>query len=165
MNSFLGLLHSGETFPLYSVSELLNSDKNLKAKIRIRVLDYMPKRLEYFSRPVCSQCEEIYDPSIEGETCKCGLKLTWQFLFSLLVTDETGSIPLIVSDQEAIDFLSNLLPVNLLKDKTSLSSLQTLMSSIEESCFECFVESFKNTDMNIWRFKIFNTVIQKKSLY
>ena len=143
------------------MSELLNSDNHIKAKLRIRILDHMPKKLDYFSRPVCSKCEEIYDPSHDSKTCKCGSCLTWQFLFCLLVTDETGSIPLIVSDQEAIDFLSNLLPVNLLQDKNSLTSLQTLISSIQEKPFECFVESYKNPDMDIWRFKIFNTVIQQ----
>jgi hypothetical protein len=151
----------GETYRLFSVSELLNSDHHIKAKIRVRVLDHMPKKLDYFSRPVCSQCQEIFDPSLDSKACKCGSCLTWQFLFCLLVTDETASIPLIVSDQEAIDFLSNLLPVNLLKDKTTLTSLQTLMSLIQDTPFECFVESFQNPDTNIWRFKIFNTVIQK----
>lgn len=154
-------MNSGEGFRLYSVSELLNADSHLKAKIRIRVLDHMPKQLEYFSRPVCIKCEAIFDPTNHPMTCSCGVELVYQFLFSLLVTDETGSIPLIVSDQEAIDLLSNLLPTNLFKDCKSLEILKNLISRIDETWFECFVESYKPLGCELWRFKIFNTVIQR----
>ncbi|KAJ3055959.1 hypothetical protein HK097_008568 [Rhizophlyctis rosea] len=141
---------------------------------KAKVVDYMPRDIKHFARPWCDVCSR----SLEFETEECptcgNAGLSYRYMFSLLVTDGTGYLPVILCHDEAYEFLQKLPPRNLTSDMKALAQLEaglrrlwdidaeTSLNTISSSkSFEFLVESYvvSGFEGDVTRYKMYGTVI------
>ncbi|KAJ3036136.1 hypothetical protein HDV00_003048 [Rhizophlyctis rosea] len=160
-----------------TISEMLqHPTAPYKFHLRAKVCDHMPKEVKHFTRPWCEMCNHSLTP--ETETCPtCNNTITsYQYMFSLLLTDGSGHVPIILSGPEARTFLQNLPPTDLTRDPNRLQqvraylgrlfdldaskSMETLQSA---KWFDCLVESYvvggREGEGGVRRYKMYGTVI------
>nr|KAJ3418676.1 3-ketoacyl-CoA thiolase with broad chain length specificity [Polyrhizophydium stewartii] len=157
-----------------------------KFRCKARVVEYLPRDLRDFARPYCAACNASFvrsDPRPdEAPLCpECSTSdwIEYVFMFSLLLTDGTEYLPVIVSGDEARYFLgSDLAPADLYFDESRLQQLRLRLSCLwtmpdasdcgdaprvqDAAAFECMIESYMSVQADgtrAPRYKLFNTQI------
>ncbi|ORX77449.1 hypothetical protein BCR32DRAFT_247918 [Anaeromyces robustus] len=80
--------------PITKIRNILSSKQiPNKYRCRVKVVDYMPRKFENFTRPYCTICKKTFDKVKDHEPvcvrCEAsGNKIKYAFLFSLLVEDD-----------------------------------------------------------------------------
>ncbi|CAB4405636.1 unnamed protein product [Rhizophagus irregularis] len=102
-------------------------------RTRGRVISVIPSNFEDFSRPYCHRCNKIMNFA-EYENCtQCFKKLkVFKYDFGLLFEDElgAGTLPVLITNEDANTFLDGLPPVNLYKNPMVLQKLKDRMHKL-----------------------------------
>ncbi|KAI8901644.1 hypothetical protein BC833DRAFT_576717 [Globomyces pollinis-pini] len=140
-------------------------------KVNVKVVDYMPMNIQHFTRPLCDHCFETVLLNLGHMICpKCKSMddYTFHYLFSLLITDGTGYLPLIVTGTDAINFFDGTQPCDLTIPNEHSSSIKKSLSrlwnvnhhgvtdAIEFSCFIKIDQTLVQGESKI-RYKLVNT--------
>ncbi|KAJ3262271.1 hypothetical protein HK103_002684 [Boothiomyces macroporosus] len=152
-----------------SIKDVKACTESKKFRVKVRIVDYMPFKLEWFTRPYCQYCNQALN-LIEGVTeytCPtCNDQIgEYIFLFSLLVTDDNQHfIPLIFSEMQ-IEFLEEFYPVPMMNDNEVVGQLRERLGKyitfvgldrIKDSAeMECLIKSFyvDHKDGQVQRYK------------
>ncbi|KAJ3325153.1 3-ketoacyl-CoA thiolase with broad chain length specificity [Boothiomyces sp. JEL0866] len=158
-----------------SIKDVKSCTESKKFRIKVKIVDYMPYKLECFTRPYCQFCKQALNlmAEVEEYTCPtCNDQIAdFIFLFSLLVTDDNEHfIPLIFSEMHAIEFLGDFYPSNLMNDTGKVEELRSRLSKyitligldrIKESVdLECWIKSFfvEHKDAQVLRYRFLSLV-------
>ncbi|KAI9355364.1 hypothetical protein DFJ73DRAFT_825299 [Zopfochytrium polystomum] len=89
--------------PFMTLREATTSSEHpIKFQCQVRVVDHLPPDIRDFTCTLCENCGGYCDFIVGCEVCGENQLAVRRFLFSLLVTDGTGFIPAIVSNEEAV---------------------------------------------------------------
>jgi len=122
--------------PITNIRTILNSKMiPNKYRCRVRVVDYMPRKIKNFTRPYCTICKRTFDKSNDNnlvccERCKStGDKIKYAFLFSLLVEDNSKCfLPIIIFEIGKSEFLG--LPATDLKSPREIHKLKSRLKKL-----------------------------------
>ncbi|KAH6565059.1 hypothetical protein BASA50_009949 [Batrachochytrium salamandrivorans] len=173
---------------LTSIKDILESNI-VPAKYRccVKIVAQMPLDTKDFTRPYCGSCRSTFildslDPSVR-EKKMCPQPMCAQagpaqhiYMYSLLLSDDTGFLPAIVSGVDAIRFVGGISPCDLVLNPEVLATLQSRLGKLRSGTdntsnewaeggpeFECMIESYTSTQAEgskVARYKIFNTTLR-----
>ncbi|GBC08351.1 hypothetical protein RclHR1_08050007 [Rhizophagus clarus] len=99
-------------------------------RTRGRVISVIPSNFEDFSRPYCHGCNKVMNFAECKNCTQCSERLKeFKYDFGLLFEDElgAGTLPVLITDEDANTFLDGLPPVNLCKNPIVLQKLKDRM--------------------------------------
>ncbi|ORY33346.1 hypothetical protein LY90DRAFT_512096 [Neocallimastix californiae] len=122
--------------PITNIKTILKS-KNIpnKYRCRVRVVDYIPRKIVNFTRPYCTVCKKTFEKSMDNSLVCCnrckstGAKIKYAFLFSLLVEDNSKCfLPIIIFEIDKSEFLG--LPATDLKNPKDFEELKSRLKKL-----------------------------------
>ncbi|RUS30335.1 hypothetical protein BC938DRAFT_479540 [Jimgerdemannia flammicorona] len=135
------------------IANVLNSNEISTYRIRARVVDIGPLKLEGFTRPYCKECDSIFDPTPNRYTAcpQCSASMTedaYVYQFGFILKDEEGTeLPVIVCWDDALDFLPGLPPAKY-EDCFDLHLLNVVSHRSYFLIHPCFHPSFSLYENN-----------------
>ncbi|RIA88321.1 hypothetical protein C1645_877472 [Glomus cerebriforme] len=144
-------------------------------RTRGRVISVIPSDFEDFSRPYCHRCNKIMNSANCEECTQCSKRLKgFKYDFSLLFENElgVGTLPVLITEEDANTFLEGLPPVNLHKNPIFLQKLKDRMRRLlgnvlmsQAGCGPlidfCVMYYEINENNNLIRiYKMFNTILE-----
>ncbi|EGF76520.1 hypothetical protein BATDEDRAFT_28480 [Batrachochytrium dendrobatidis JAM81] len=168
------------------ISDIL-TDTVIPAKYTclVKVVAQMPRQICNFTRPYCNYCESTFvldsndkqaHEKMMCPSCKSDEYIQHIYMYSLLMTDGTGYLPVILSGEDAIHFVG-IPPCDLVLNPATLAKLKCRLGQICSDFehvsdkntmpeFECMIESYMTTQTdgsNAVRYRLFNTAIHSRS--
>ncbi|ORX63741.1 hypothetical protein K493DRAFT_333022, partial [Basidiobolus meristosporus CBS 931.73] len=159
-----------------SIDDVLNHPQaNAKFRIRVRLTDYMPEKMEDFARPYCTNCNKSLAPTrIQLTQCpECSFtmsKYSFIYMFALLVEDRARStLPVYLYGKDARNFFDGLPPTNLHADQETLNALHQRFRKLWDGprltpynglWFDCCIKSYTVTAEDgslVKRYRVFDT--------
>jgi len=152
--------------PLSTIKEILEYKKvPARFRCKVQVDSFRPRNVQKLTQPICICCTSIMNRN-EQEICcsKCnGKAARYSYMFTIKVKDRTGSLELIVFDQQGEKFFYNLPATNLEENNCSFQSIKRKMELIcrKTSILDCCVLSYqpKLPGKSSVRYQIFDTTV------
>lgn len=131
--------------PITKIKDVLISKQiPNKYRCRVKVVDFMPRKFENFTRPYCTICKKTFDKIKDKKVVTCsrcnstGDKIKYAFMFSFLVEDDGEKfLPIIIFEIEKSEFLG--LPATSLSDPKDIEKLRSRLSKFwtfeSKNCF------------------------------
>ncbi|KAK9762065.1 hypothetical protein K7432_012539 [Basidiobolus ranarum] len=161
-----------------SIDDIINhTEVNGKFRIRARLTDYMPEKIEDFARPYCTNCNKSLLPTREQFTqcpeCSFAMsKYSFIYMFALLLEDRSRStLPVYLYGKDARNFFDGLPPTNLYADQETRNALQQRFRKLWDGprltpynglWFDCCIKSYTVTDEDgglVKRYRMFDTTL------
>ncbi|KAJ3032115.1 UNVERIFIED_CONTAM: hypothetical protein HDU68_004425 [Siphonaria sp. JEL0065] len=115
-----------------TIKDILESSHNVPSRFKFvaMVVDHLPTHLENFTRLICDYCGHSYTEDKQMcSSCGNGDTGQMQYMFSLLLGDDIGFLPVIFTGEEAEKFL-RFEARDLTRDAESLKRLHSALSAL-----------------------------------
>mmetsp|Transcript_9024 Transcript_9024/g.22165 ORF Transcript_9024/g.22165 Transcript_9024/m.22165 type:complete len:677 (+) Transcript_9024:115-2145(+) len=127
-----------------------------KFQLRAKVLSYFPKDITRWCRPVCERCgsgesiKQNANKQLTCSECKSKKKITYHYYFTITLLDATGRQEVIVSRENATNFLQGIPACNLKENEASLKLIRKKIEFIlkPESWGHFLVRSYPPSEGN-----------------
>jgi hypothetical protein len=106
-----------------------DAKKPCKYRIKASVVEHFPRDIREFTRPICPECSRGLTRQLECKLCSQVVPkddVKYQYMFQLMLKDETGMLPTFVFNEEAETLLCDLPACNLFdsENETTLNALK-----------------------------------------
>ncbi|KAI8918537.1 hypothetical protein DFJ77DRAFT_298972 [Powellomyces hirtus] len=158
---------SGPHFtPLSSVSSASTQNS---LHCRVKVIDHTPCDIRDFCRATCNSCL-LRDLPLDPPCVECTKSAKYTYQFSLLIADETGCIPVILSSKTAEDIIG-IPPTDMRRSPNALKQLKSKLGALWDvngaptdgplvkraKQFDCLIRAVPTRRLPCYRFKMLMT--------